>query len=76
MRPRWMAVVRAIFEKQPFGELERLVTQKLLDVVKRVAKEELESENWVRLVARMGRRSYEDMRVLILEFLDTDVFNV
>ena len=29
--------IRAIFEKQPFGELERLVTQKLLDVVKRVA---------------------------------------
>src|SRR5580765_5597516 len=29
--------VRAIFEQQPFGELERLVTQKLLDVVKRVA---------------------------------------
>src|SRR6266849_10394091 len=36
--------IRAIFEKQPFGELERLVTQKLLDVVKRVAKDELESE--------------------------------
>ena len=29
--------VRAIFEKQPFGELERLVTQTLLDVVRRVA---------------------------------------
>src|SRR4030042_4596945 len=26
--------IRAIFEKQPFGELERLVTQKLLEVVK------------------------------------------
>lgn len=63
--------VRAIFEKQPFGELERLVTQKLLDVVKRVAKEELESENWLRLVARLSNRSYEDMRVAILEFLDT-----
>src|SRR5437867_2776447 len=37
--------IRSIFEKQPFGELERLVTQKLLDVVKRVAKEELESEH-------------------------------
>src|SRR5205814_5553442 len=36
--------VRVIFEKQPFGELERLVTQKLLDVVKRVAKDELRSE--------------------------------
>jgi len=33
--------VRAIFEKQTFGELERLVMQKLLDVVKNVAKEEL-----------------------------------
>jgi transcriptional regulator with XRE-family HTH domain len=68
--------IRAIFEKQAFGELERLVTQKLLDVVKRVAKEELESENWLRLVARLGGRSYEDTRVSILEFLDTDIFNV
>jgi transcriptional regulator with XRE-family HTH domain len=68
--------VRAIFEKQPFGELERLVVQKLLDVVKRVAKEELESENWLRLVARLVGQSYEHMRVIVLEFLDTDVFNV
>ena len=68
--------IRAIFEKQPFGELERLVTQNLLDVVKRVAKEELQSENWLHLVARLTNRSYEDMRVAILEFLDTDVFDV
>jgi hypothetical protein len=74
--PAREAQVRAIFEKQPFGELERLVTQKLLDVVKRVAKEELESENWLRLVARLSNRSYEDMRVIVLEFLDTDIFNV
>ncbi len=68
--------LREIFEKEPFGEVERLVTQKLLDVAKRVAKEELESENWVRLVARLSDRSYEQMRVIILEFLDTDVFHV
>ena len=68
--------VHEIFEKEPFGEVERLVTQKLLDVAKRVAKEELESENWVRLVARLTDRSYEQMRVMILEFLDTDVFHV
>ena len=68
--------VRAIFEKQPFGELERLVTQKLLDVTKRVAAEELESEKWLHSVARLSRRSYRQMRVLILEFLDTDVFHV
>ncbi|PYV35953.1 MAG: XRE family transcriptional regulator [Acidobacteria bacterium] len=68
--------IRAIFEKQPFGELERLVTQKLLDVVKRVAKEELESENWLRRVARLSKRTYEEMRVALLEFLDTDVLDV
>ena len=68
--------VRAIFEKQPFGELERLVTQKLLDVVKGVAKEELESENWLHLVGRLSGRTYEQTRVNILEFLDTDVFNL
>jgi transcriptional regulator with XRE-family HTH domain len=68
--------IRAIFEKQPFGELERFVTQKLLDVVKRVARDELDSENWLHLVARLSRRSYEDMRVIVLEFLDTDIFNV
>ncbi len=68
--------IRAIFEKQPFGELERLVTQKLLDVIKRVAREELKSEKWLHSVARLSGRSYKQMRVVILEFLDTDVFHV
>jgi transcriptional regulator with XRE-family HTH domain len=68
--------VRAIFERQPFGELERFVTQKLLDVIKRVAKEELKSENWLHLVARLSDRSYEQVRVTLLEFLDTDVFSL
>jgi transcriptional regulator with XRE-family HTH domain len=68
--------IREIFEGQPFGELERLVTQKLLDVIKKVAKEELNSENWLHLVARLAGRSYEQTRVTLLEFLDTDVFNL
>src|SRR5205809_2013594 len=68
--------VRAIFEKEPFGELERLITQKLLDVVKALAREELGRENWLRIVARESDRSYEQTRVAVLEFLDTDVFNI
>jgi len=68
--------IRAIFEKQAFGELERLVTQKLLDLIKRVAREELKSEKWLRSVAQLSGRSYNQMRVVILEFLDTDVFHV
>lgn len=68
--------VRAIFEEQPFGEIERLVTQKLLDVVKTLAREELDNEKWLHLFARISNRSYEEVRVDILEFLDTDVFHV
>jgi transcriptional regulator with XRE-family HTH domain len=75
-KPSSQKEIRAIFEKQPFGELERLVTQKLLDVTKKVAREELESENWLRLVARLSNRSYEEMRVAILEFLDTGIFDI
>jgi transcriptional regulator with XRE-family HTH domain len=68
--------IRAIFEKQPFGELERLVTQKLLDVIKGIAREELKNEKWLRSVGRASGRSYNQIRVMVLEFLDTDVFHV
>ncbi len=68
--------IQAVFEKQPFGELERLVTQKLLDVVKGIAKEELDSEVWLHAVAQLNHRSYEQLRVLVLEFLDADIFNL
>ena len=68
--------VRDIFEKQAFGELERMVTQKLLDVTKRIARNELENERWLRSVAKLRKQSYEEARTIILEFLDTDVFNL
>lgn len=75
-RPEKTLQIREIFERDPFGAIERLVTQKLLDVVKKVLREELESENWLRIVARLNGRSYEETRVTVLEFLDTDVFNL
>ncbi len=68
--------LRSIFEKEPFGEVERLITQKLLDVAKGVAKEEWKNENWLRVVARLNHKSYEEMRVIVLEFLDTDIFSL
>jgi transcriptional regulator with XRE-family HTH domain len=74
--PERRAEVRRIFEKEAFGELERLVTQKILDVAQELAREELRSEDWLRLMAELSGRSYEQMRVAILEFLDTDVFDV
>ena len=68
--------LRTIFERQPFGELERLVMQKLLDVISQVARAELENAAWLREVAKLSGKSYAQMRVIILEFLDTDIFNI
>ena len=70
------ADLRAIFEKESFGELERLVTQTLLDVVKGVARQELENDHWLHMVAELSHRSYEETRVIVLEFLDTDIFHL
>jgi transcriptional regulator with XRE-family HTH domain len=74
--PEKQQQVRDIFQQQPFGEFERFVTQKLLDVIKRVAREELDNDSWLQAVARLSGHSYKQMRVIILEFLDTDVFNL
>ena len=74
--PERRADVRAVFDAQPFGMLERLVARKMLDVVQRVARQELDNEDWIRLAARVGGRSKEAMRVIVLEFLDADVFHV
>ncbi len=74
--PRQRRQIRAILEKEPFGEIERLVAQKLLDVARIIAREKQDSEKWVRLVARLSKRSYEQARVIIQEFLGTDVFSV
>ncbi len=74
--PDRLKEIARIFEKEPFGEFERLITQKLLDVAQGVAREELRSEEWLRRMGQSSGRSYEQMRVAILEFLDTDVFDV
>lgn len=74
--PATAAHVRAAFERQSFGELERFVTQRILDVVKRVARQELESQTWLRSMGRLTSKTYEEMRVLVLDFLDTDIFHL
>ena len=74
--PAKVQSIQLIFEKEPFGAVERLVTQKLLDVVKRVTREELKDKDWLRLVARHSDRSYAQMRVMVIEFLEADIFNV
>lgn len=75
-RPNKRRQVRASFEKEPFSELERLVTQKLLDVVKGVVKKELGREGWIRELSRINGSTCEQSRVAVQEFLNTDIYHV
>jgi hypothetical protein len=65
-KPGTRIQVREIFEKQPFGELERLVSQALLAVAKRVAQAGLTDEKWLRRAGKLARRSPQEFRVQIL----------
>jgi transcriptional regulator with XRE-family HTH domain len=70
------ARVRAILEKEPFGELERLVTGKFLDVARSVAKERSDDEKWLQTAARFSKRTYQQTRTMIHKLVDAPLYSV
>ena len=65
-----------IFEKDPYGELERLVTQKLLAVTQEIASEKIQSDDWLPIMTELCGGSHAETRAAVLEFLDTDSLHV
>ncbi len=59
--------VSAVLEREPFGVLERLVTQTFLDVAREVANREKDNDEWLQRVAA---------REVVLQFLEADIFSV
>jgi transcriptional regulator with XRE-family HTH domain len=74
--PETARTLAPLFAREPLGALERFATQRLLDLVKQVATQGLEDERWLRRVTRRHGRSYRQMRVAVLDFLETDLFNI
>ncbi len=64
--------MRAIFEKEPFGELEQIVTRTLIEVVRGEARAHARDDEWVRSIARSGRNTYREMRVRVIDLLESD----
>lgn len=69
-------LIRATLEKEPFGVLERLITQTVLNVARGAATQVFREEAVLRRLASTSGRSYEEMRVMVLDFLEADIFNV
>jgi transcriptional regulator with XRE-family HTH domain len=75
-KPQKQRQMREIFERHSFGELERLIVRKLLEVVQQLAKDGLKNDHWIRAFVKLHDRSKEQIRVAILELRKADVFNL
>lgn len=71
-RPARVRQMRAIFEKQPLGELEQMITRTLIAIVRDEARAHVRDETWLRTIARRGRDTYREMRVRMIDLLDSD----
>ena len=69
-RPARRERVRSIFDREPFGEIESLVTRTLIEAVRDEARRHARDESWLRSIASAG--SYRRMRVRLIELLDSD----
>ena len=69
-RPARQTRMLAIFNNEPFGEMERLITRTLIEAIRGEAREHARDEAWLRSIASAG--SYRRMRVRLIELLDSD----
>lgn len=70
--PAHARAVQAVFERQPYGELERLAIRAMLEVTRPVARRRLQDDRWLQALARRTGRSHEETRVAVLELLDAE----
>ena len=71
-RPARLRRMRAIFEGEPFGEIEKIITRVLITIVRDEARAHARDETWLRGIASRGRDSYRQMRVRMIDLLDSD----
>lgn len=71
-RPAKQAAMRAIFEKEAFGTLERLITRTLIESIREEAREHARDEKWLQMISADSGLAYRRMRVRLIDLLDSD----
>lgn len=66
------AAMRAIFEKDAFGPMERLITRTIVETIRDEARLRARDEPWLRSIAADARVSYRTMRVQLIDLLEND----
>ncbi|HUP45591.1 MAG TPA: helix-turn-helix transcriptional regulator [Thermoanaerobaculia bacterium] len=71
-RPATREAMRAVFEQQPFGNVERLVTRTLIESIRQEASDHARDEKWLQAISADSGPSYRKMRVRLIDLLDSD----
>ena len=75
-RPSRKRAVQAIFDKRAFGELERLITQTMVDILKPMVHADSEDEDRLRTALTSPEEYRVDLANQALEFLDADILHL
>ena len=68
--------VRVIFERESYGELERLVTQTFLDVAKTIIRDQLPDEERLKIMAQSTGQTPDHLREQSRKFVEGEAFQV
>src|SRR5436190_3977521 len=71
-RPSSQASIRAIFEKEPFGYLEQLITRTMIEVVRDEARPHADDPKWVRSLASAAKKNELWVRNRLVTLLESD----
>lgn len=71
-RPARQAAMRAIFEKEAFGHMERLITRTLIESIREQARDHARDAKWLQLISTNSGLTYRRMRVRLIDLLDSD----
>lgn len=71
-RPARQAAMRAIFEKDEFGQMERLITRTLIESIREQARDHARDEKWLQSISANSGLTYRKMRVRLIDLLDSD----
>lgn len=70
VRPAHHALVKGVFATAPFGELERLVAQVIVEVVQKLVRPRLDDDDWLRRLANRSGEPAQGVRALARQLLD------
>jgi transcriptional regulator with XRE-family HTH domain len=65
-----------LFERETFGEFERLIAHNLLELAKRVIRQQVSQEQWLYRLARLAKLNAGKAKVAVLDLLKTDLVHL